>query len=267
MFPIVLYHGVDSGEEWQRQLDSTDREYILDRQRFERHIQHLARRRIAVRLLDECMNQDADDQFRVALTFDDGDLSCQTTVAPILERFGFRGEFFVVSRWVGRPGFMTKEHLRDLVRRGHRVNSHSQTHPKLNTLDSPAIENEVAGSKIEIEAMVDTQVRYFSVPGGAYDQRVLDAVRRAGYVGALISAEGYNDGSSVPFVLRRFAARSYTRVGTLAAICEWRRYTSLRVALKRCALSAARRVVGGRGYDRFRGTVVSRKMRKTARGS
>jgi peptidoglycan/xylan/chitin deacetylase (PgdA/CDA1 family) len=256
MFTILLYHGIDSGEPWERRLDSTDREYVLSRERFEQHIDLLATRRIPVLSLDECVDRGDGARAPVVLTFDDGDRSCYTTAAPILEHHGFRGEFFVVSQWIDRPGFLTRENLRDLIRRGHRVHSHSRTHAKLSTLDTAAIEEEVAGSKSEIEAMIDGPIRYFSAPGGAYDQRVLDTARRAGYAGVLNSVEGYNDGRRSTFVLRRFTARAYTRIGTLASTCEWPRYTAARLAVKRGAIGAVRRVLGGSGYERLRRAAV-----------
>lgn len=256
MFAILLYHGIDSGETWERRLDPTDREYVLSRERFEEHIAYLHRHRIPVLSLNECVERRDDARVPVVLTFDDGDRSCYTTAAPILEQYGFRGEFFVVSRWIDQPGFLTREHLRDLIRRGHCVHSHSRSHARLSEIDTAAIAAEVVGSKSEIEAMIEQPVRYFSVPGGAYDERVLDAARRAGYAGVLNSVEGYNDGQRTSFVLRRFTARAHTRVRTLAATCEWHRYTVACVAVKHGAIATVRRMVGGPVYERLRGMVI-----------
>jgi len=264
-FPILLYHGVDSGETWARVLDATDREYVLDRARFEQHIAFLAEKRIPVRSLDECVRADtpaAGGTPPVVLTFDDGDLSCFTTAAPVLERYGFRAEFFVVSRWVGQPGFLTIEQLRDLIRRGHRVHSHSRTHPILPSLETAQIDEEVMRSKAEIEAMTGTAVSYFSIPGGAYDERVVDAARRAGYARVLSSIEGYNDSRQPSYLLGRFTPRSYTDVRFVASVCLRHRLTRSRLAVKRIALSAARRVLGGASYARLRSAVVSQKVRK-----
>jgi peptidoglycan/xylan/chitin deacetylase (PgdA/CDA1 family) len=264
-FPILLYHGVDSGETWSRVLDDTDREYVLDRARFEQHIAFLAERGIPVRSLDECLRADAPEKEGtrpVVITFDDGDVSCFTTSAPVLERYGFRAEFFVVSRWIGQPGFLTVDHLRDLIRRGHRVHSHSRTHPVLPSLEPAQIDEEVVRSKAEIEAMTGTAASYFSIPGGAFDERVVDAARRAGYARVLSSIEGYNDPRQPSYLLRRFTPRSYTDVRFVASVCLRHRLTSSRLVVKRIALSAARRVLGGASYARLRSAVVSQKARK-----
>jgi peptidoglycan/xylan/chitin deacetylase (PgdA/CDA1 family) len=263
MFAVLLYHGLDSGEAWDRGLTSTDREYVLDRRRFEQHIAYLTGASTRICSLNECrvtpVGSDSGAP-RVALTFDDGDLSCYTTAAPLLERAGFRAEFFVVSQWIDRPGFLTRAQLRDLVARGHRIQSHSRTHPMLPTLQRSAIEDEVMNSKQQIEDMIGAPVNYFSVPNGALDSRVVDAAGRAGYAAVLSSVEGYNNQGQSAFVLRRFAARSYTSARQLSAICEWPRCTAARITVKRYTLSAAKRMLGGQ-YERLRQMMVSRMTR------
>ena len=255
MLAILLYHGVDSGEQWERNLDAIDREYVLSRARFEQHLQFLATRRILISPLAQSTEQDG-SRLHVALSFDDGDVSGYTTAAPLLEHHGFRGDFFIVTQWIGRPGFMTAAHLRDLAARGHGIHSHSRSHRRLPDLSRPEIDDELAGSKADLEQVLGKSVHYFSIPGGAYDDRVAQSAVRAGYGGVLNSVEGYNDPATP--ILRRFTARSYTNAATLAGICEWPRYTAARVAFKRTALAAARQVMGARGYERLRKRTVSR---------
>jgi peptidoglycan/xylan/chitin deacetylase (PgdA/CDA1 family) len=257
MFAILLYHGIESGSASERPLDATDREYVLQRSRFAQHIDYLARHRIPVSSLDACVQGDDDRANPVVLTFDDGDLSGYTTAAPILEAHGFRADFFIVSEWVGRPGFMTADQLRALRRRGHGIHSHSRTHPMLPSLGDAQIDDEVAGSRTDLEAIVGAPVSYFSIPGGAYDERVVVAARRAGYRRVLNSVEGYNDSIDPAFVLRRFTPRAYTSVRFVGGVCRHQAFTIGRLAMKRTALSAAKRVLGGAHYQRLRGLIVS----------
>lgn len=258
MLAVLLYHGVTSGEPWPRPMDEIDREYLLDASAFEAQVSRVAAAGCRGRSF-AAIDAGRRGSVEVIFSFDDGDLSGFTTAAPILERHGFRGEFFVVSDWIGRPGFMTVDHLRELRRRGHGIGSHSRTHPRLNTLDRAAIDAEVAGSKRDIEAMTGEPVAFFSVPGGAVDDRVIDAARAAGYAGVAISREGYSGGGQ-PFVFNRFAVRAYTPTSAIAAICERPRLTSIRVSVKRGVLGAMRRVTGHGGYERLRRTLVSSRL-------
>jgi peptidoglycan/xylan/chitin deacetylase (PgdA/CDA1 family) len=242
MFAVLLYHGIDDGTPSARQMDDVDREYVLDRRRFESHIAYLAAKSAAA--------------VPVVVSFDDGDSSCHTMAAPILERNGLRGTFFVVTRWIGQPGFMDAEQLRDLVRRGHSVQSHSRSHPRLSSLAAADIDNELLGSKTDLEAILGRAVNQLSIPGGAYDDRVLDAARRAGYQSVFNSVEGYNDDQPQTLLRRRFTPRAYSDVAMLRAICEHPALTKARIAAKRALLGSVRGVLGTDGYGRLRGVLV-----------
>jgi peptidoglycan/xylan/chitin deacetylase (PgdA/CDA1 family) len=244
MFAVLLYHGIEDGQGSARPMDPIDREYVLDRGLFEQHVGYLATK--------------PSTAVRVVISFDDGDESGYTMAAPILERHRLRGEFFIVTQWIDRPGFMSAAQLRDLAGRGHGIHSHSRTHRRLPDLALSDIEDELRGSKHDLEDLLGRPVTQFSIPGGAFDDRVIDSAARAGYSAVLNSIEGYNEEGDAPFVLRRFTPRSYSSVSMLAGICERPRYTSLRLALKRSALAAARRVLGSAGYERLRGRAVSR---------
>src|SRR5262249_7922455 len=150
-----------------------------------------------------------------------------------LEAHGMRGEFFVVTNWIGRPGFMSAAQLRDLAEREHGVHSHSRTHRRLPDLTPQEIDDELRGSKAALECLLGRPVGLVSIPGGAFDGRVVEAAARAGYTTVLSSTEGYNNGLDDSFVLRRFSARAYSAVSMLAAICEHPLYTSMRLAAKR----------------------------------
>ena len=70
------------------------------------------------------------------------------------------------------------------------IGAHTRTHPILSRCESPQIQEEVAGSKSEIEAALGREVRSFCYPNGTWsdvDARCLAAVREAGYEGAVMA--------------------------------------------------------------------------------
>lgn len=68
----------------------------------------------------------------VKLTFDDGGVSFYTVILDILEKYGFRGVFFISTAFVGTDGFLSKEQIKMISDRGHEIGAHSHTHPSLN---------------------------------------------------------------------------------------------------------------------------------------
>src|SRR5947208_11887906 len=54
------------------------------------------------------------DERAVLLTFDDGDASAATTVAPLLASRGWPAHFFIVTSWIGEPGRLNADGIRRL---------------------------------------------------------------------------------------------------------------------------------------------------------
>lgn len=116
-------------------------------------------------------------------------------------------------------GMMSWEQLRDLVARGHEVGSHSMTHELLPQLDDAALAYEVAESRRVLQARLGCKVETFCYPNGDADERVVRAVRDAGYERALSTRWGPNDPGTSPYQVSRCdiqGATARTRKGELS---------------------------------------------------
>lgn len=81
--------------------------------------------------------------------------------------------------------FLSWDDLRSVASRTlFTIGSHGLRHQRLNKLTVEDIQNEVAGSKEMLERNLGESIQFFSYPWGAYDDRVLKAVREAGYTAA-----------------------------------------------------------------------------------
>jgi peptidoglycan/xylan/chitin deacetylase (PgdA/CDA1 family) len=150
--------------------------YKLEPTFFEAHLDALAATGLQVGTLDAGQPAPA-----VAITFDDGGSSAPLA-AELLERRGWRGQFFVTSARVGTPGFMTAEQVAELQRRGHLVGSHSATHPTyMGRLSRSELDDEWGRSRAALTEMLGEPVRTASVPGGYLSAAVIAAAAAAGY--------------------------------------------------------------------------------------
>lgn len=100
-------------------------------------------------------------------------------------------------------GMMSFAQLRALAAEGHEIGSHSLTHPLLPGVDGPQLEREAAGSRERLRAELGIACESFCYPNGDCDDRVIDAVRRAGYRQAVVTAWGQNRRGADPYRLRR----------------------------------------------------------------
>jgi len=150
--------------------------YKLEPSRFEEHLDAIAATGLAVGTLDGGGLPPA-----VAITFDDGGASAPLA-AELLERRGWRGQYFITSARIGTPGFMSAAQVADLQRRGHLIGSHSRTHPTyIGRLSRAELDAEWSRSRAELSEILGEPPRTASVPGGYLSRAVIAAAAAAGY--------------------------------------------------------------------------------------
>ena len=100
------------------------------------------------------------------------------------------------------------ERIRSLDRRFLEVGSHTATHPNCTSFTSDEeFEREIKGSKAEIEKQVGYEVKHFCYPIGAYNDGVIERLKRYGYWTAVTTTPGFNDENTDVYKLRRIAPR------------------------------------------------------------
>lgn len=151
----------------------------------------------------------------VVLTFDDGYRSVATEALPVLRKRGWPA---VLNLKVGNlePGSFTESDVHKLLAAGWELGAHTITHPDLRTLDDAGLEREVAGSRMAIRKRFGVTVGFFCYPAGRYDDRVIAAVRSAGFLGATTTLEGLATPDH-PFELRRIRVSRGDGVRRLAS--------------------------------------------------
>jgi peptidoglycan/xylan/chitin deacetylase (PgdA/CDA1 family) len=113
---------------------------------------------------------------QVALTIDDGpDPLITPQVLELLDRFGCKATFFCIGERVAAHADIA----RDIVRRGHQVENHTQRH-RLNfsAFGPPAMRVEILQAQATIAAITGETPRYFRAPAGLRNpflERVLSA--------------------------------------------------------------------------------------------
>jgi peptidoglycan/xylan/chitin deacetylase (PgdA/CDA1 family) len=127
----------------------------------------------------------------VILTFDDGYADFYTTALPILRSHGFVAVSYVVSGFVGWPGYMTSAQIREADRSGMEIGSHTVNHPNLANMSAAAVWSQLTQSKQFLEQVLGHPVLSFCYPSGKYTSAVAAAVAAAGFQDATTTRSGY----------------------------------------------------------------------------
>lgn len=123
----------------------------------------------------------------VAITADDGYHNFYENAYPILKKYNVPATIFVITDYIGRPGYLNWSQLREMSDSGLvTIGSHTKSHPWLPTasVDEEKIHDEIAGSKEVLEKGLGKSVYYFCYPNGGFNGLVQEEARKAGYKGA-----------------------------------------------------------------------------------
>jgi len=248
-----MYHHVSGETTAAPEPNHIDRRYSVTAERFAEHVSALADQGYSTVPLDAliCDGPSITVARPVVITFDDGYMSDLAVARPILDRLGWGSEHFITTAWIGLPGFMTWQNLRNLVSKGHGVHSHSMTHTPFDKLSPSGVYNELAVSKSLLQDGLGRPVHWIAIPGGHGDtRRVRRLAEAAGYRGMCTSQVGRNVPLSQPYAVRRI---SVTGAMTAEVIVRSAKGIGLkRAALIRSSYRAARRLLGAQRYDRVR---------------
>jgi peptidoglycan/xylan/chitin deacetylase (PgdA/CDA1 family) len=158
----------------------------------------------------------------VSITFDDGYAENLQFAVPLLLKERLPFTYFVSTNHVfgnrpfphdvaaGRPlAPNSVSQLRELAAAGVEIGAHNRNHVHLGVASAEAMQDEIVGSKHDLELALERPVRYFAFPYGQPSDLSTAAFQiafHAGYHGVCSAYGGYNFPGDDPFHLRRIHA-------------------------------------------------------------
>jgi hypothetical protein len=144
------------------------------------------------------------DQKYFHLSFDDGFKNHLTNAIPVLQKHKIPAIFFVPSSLIGANWDLTRKYcmetmhyreviemlswneIREMISLGFEIGSHTRTHARFSAISRNRLlmEDEILGSKKELEANIGRECKFISWPYGKLldaDNKSLEMVKAAGY--------------------------------------------------------------------------------------
>jgi peptidoglycan/xylan/chitin deacetylase (PgdA/CDA1 family) len=157
---------------------------------------------------------DAHSGRKIVISFDDGYASCFEQGIDVLETFACKAIQFLVSGRIGKSNdwdatgeaIMDLSQVREWLAAGHEIGSHTVSHPDLTRLRVMDAREEIQASRKWLEDTFGVSVSHFSYPLGAFNDRIVEIVREAGYSTAVTTQFGVNDVGTDAHSLRRILA-------------------------------------------------------------
>lgn len=131
----------------------------------------------------------------VMITYDDTDEEQFSIAKPEMDKYGFKGVYFIMTISIGRPRYMSKEQIRQLSDEGHVIASHTWDHhrvdryivgdrmipdgkkqKKFNDWDV-----QLGNTKKKLEEITGKPVEHFAYPFGIWSSEGIPEIQKRGY--------------------------------------------------------------------------------------
>ncbi len=228
--------------------------YKLDPRCFAAHLDAISKAQVRVGLIGE--RADA------ALTFDDGGASA-LQIADALDERGWRGHFFITTGRTDTKGFLDRDGVRELARRGHEVGSHSHSHPTyMGALSREELACEWRRSRDALGEILGSPPATAAVPGGFVSNAVIEEAASAGYELLMTSRPSATTRSYAGLEVHgRYAIWSNTAAQRASAYARGDRLARLTLWMAWQAKSAPKRLSPA-GYELVRQQWARRHFRR-----
>lgn len=201
--PILMYHKVPD------KALSSPHQIFVTKDRFEKHLQFFKNQKFETLTFSELeafiQGTQPLKKFPkkpLILTFDDGYLDNLKNAQPLLKKYGFKAQLFLLAEKSLTHNYWDEENIQKgdaLVQGSERqawletqfeIGSHGLKHSKLTEMSSQQIYNELTASKRQLESEFKTPMISYAYTYGLYTEEAVKLAEKARYKFAVCTDEG-----------------------------------------------------------------------------
>lgn len=138
----------------------------------------------------------------VMISFDDTRLDQYTVALPELNKYGFKGVFFIMTVSLGRPGYMNTEQLIQLADEGHTIGSHTWNHENVKKYTEEDWRIQIEKPSRLLEMITGKPTHYFAYPFGLWNKDAIANLKQYGFK-AVFQLSAPPDEADPLFTIRR----------------------------------------------------------------
>lgn len=154
----------------------------------------------------------------VMITFDDTDEEQFSIGAKEMDKYGFKGVFFIMTISINRPRYMSKEQIKQLAENGHAIESHTWDHKMVTKYGEEDFENQLIKPRKTIEEITGKTASYFAYPFGIWDKKVIPQLKKADFKMAFILSTKRDSADPLYTVRRMIVPGTWSTKGMMNAM-------------------------------------------------
>ena len=213
--PILCYHQI---RDWRPTDSKTARDYIVPVEAFREQMKMLK---------DNGYNTISPDQLYnylsrgeelpanpIMLTYDDTDLEQYTVAVPEMDKYGFKGVYFIMTVSLGRPNYMTREQVKSLSDQGHTIGSHTWDHQNVKKYHGTDWVTQIEKPSKQLENITGKPIEYFAYPFGLWNEAAIPELKNRNFK-ASFQLSGKRDPNDPLYSIRRIIVPGSWSAATL----------------------------------------------------
>lgn len=154
----------------------------------------------------------------ILITFDDGREEQYRLGATEMNKYGFKGVFFIMTVSINRPGYMTKTQIKNLSDSGHSIGVHTWDHHPVTKYEGKDWDIQLLKPKKQLESITGKSINYFAYPFGVWNQASIPKIKKSGYQMAFILSTASDLNEPLYTIRRLIVPGSMSSTGMLKEI-------------------------------------------------
>ena len=197
--PVLSYHNVQTNPK-------KPSAYFISSASFEQQMKYLKDNGYNTVLPDDIYNHYTKGsklpEKPIMLSFDDTRKEHFNIVAPILEKYGFKGTFFIMTVAIGKKNYMNTTDIKMLSDNGHCIGHHTYDHQDLRKLPIKEWNTQIDKPKVKLEKIIGKEVNYLAYPFGLCNDFAAKELKKRNFKGAF-QLSGRQDKNNPFLTIRR----------------------------------------------------------------
>ncbi|WP_304065729.1 polysaccharide deacetylase family protein [Pedobacter glucosidilyticus] len=216
--PILCYHQI---RDWKATDSQSARDYITPVATFKEHIKMLADSGYTSILPEQLYNYlvygDALPKKPVMITFDDTDLDQFEVGKKTLDKYGFKGVYFIMTVAIGKRGkvkYMDKAQIKQLADEGNTIGSHTYDHQNVKKYQGEDWVTQIEKPTKTLKEITGKEITYFAYPFGLWNKEAIPELKKRGMKAAFILSTSRDEQDPL-YTIRRIIASGFWSAKTL----------------------------------------------------
>jgi peptidoglycan/xylan/chitin deacetylase (PgdA/CDA1 family) len=151
----------------------------------------------------------------ILITFDDTRGEQYSIGAAEMEKYGFKGVFFVMTVSINRPNYLTKEQIAALANTGHVIAAHTWDHHMVTKYSGEDWNTQLVEPKTKLEEIIAKPVTYFAYPFGLWNKKAIPEIKKSGYQMAFILSTKRDSIDPLYTIRRMIVSGTWTTEGMM----------------------------------------------------